>query len=224
VQARHILDLGCGTGRSLQGLAGRQSNPTCYGLDFSKGMLAQARQFDPSYRLVNASAPLPPFADSSFDLVFCVHAFHHFPDANQVVDNTYRMLRPGGVFAIVNFDPHQCRDWYVYDYFDGVLDTDLQRFHRVADKETMLHQAGFRDVQSPMVEHISETFMGDAVFDNNYFLEKESCSQLILLSDEAYQAGLVRMRSAVTEAQANDKEILFHTEIKNWMTHGFKPA
>lgn len=224
VQARHILDLGCGTGRSLRGLAGSlQPNPICYGLDFSGGMLTQARQFDSSYRLVNASAPRPPFADNSFDLVFCVHAFHHFPDKTQVMQNAYRMLRSNGAFAIVNFDPHQIRDWYVYDYFDGVLDTDLQRFSRVTDKETMLHQTGFRDIQSPMVEHISETFVGDAVFDNNYFLEKGACSQLILLSDEAYQAGLVRMQAAITEAKAKGEDIVFSTEIKNWMTYGFKP-
>jgi hypothetical protein len=74
-----------------------------------------------------------------------------------------------------------------------------------------------------MVERITEEFIGEAVFDN-YFLEKGSCSQLILLSDEAYQAGLARMRAAVAEAQANGKDIIFSTEIKNWMTYGFKPA
>jgi len=225
VRARHILDLGCGTGRSLRGLAGSlQPNPTCYGLDFSGGMLMQARQFDPGYRLVNASAPLPSFADNSFDLVFCVHAFHHFPNKTQVVQNAYRMLRPGGAFAIVNFDPHQNLDWYVYDFFDGVLNTDLERFSSVTEKEMMLQQAGFRDIQSPMVEHISERFVGNTVFDNNYFLEKNSCSQLILLSDEAYQAGLNRMRAAVTEANTRGETIIFSTEIKNWMTYGFRPV
>ncbi len=223
VNARRLLDLGCGTGRSLRGLAGSvQPALLCYGLDFSSGMLAQARLFDPSYRLVNASAPLPPFADTCFDLIFCVHAFHHFPHKPQVVENAYRLLRPGGALAIVNFDPHQDQIWYVYDYFDGVLDTDLQRFASVAGKEKMLHQAGFREIQSPLVEHISETFIGETVFDN-YFLQKDSSSQLILLSDEAYRAGLDRMRAAVVEAKNQGETITFHTEIRNWMTYGFKP-
>ena len=224
VRARHILDLGCGTGRSLYRLAGSlQPNPICYGLDFSGGMLTQARQFDSAYRLVNASASLPPFAANSFDLIFCVHAFHHFPDKDRVVRHAYQMLRSGGAFAIVNFDPHQCRDWYVYDYFDGVLNTDLERFSSVAEKETMLHQAGFQQIQSPLAEHITEKFVGNAVFDNNYFLEKSSCSQLILLSDEAYRAGLERMRATVIAAKARGEDIVFSTEIKNWMTFGFKP-
>jgi ubiquinone/menaquinone biosynthesis C-methylase UbiE len=200
-----------------------QPNPTCFGLDFSGGMLTQARQFDPVYRLVNASAPLPPFADNTFDLIYCVHAFHHFPNKPNVIQSAYRMLHPGGAFAIVNFDPHQNLDWYVYDYFDGVLATDLKRFVSVADKETMLHQVGFQQVQSPLVENIYQTFVNDAVFDN-YFLEKSSCSQLILLSDEAYKAGLDRMQTAVAEAQTKGKEIVFSTDIKNWMTYGFKPG
>jgi ubiquinone/menaquinone biosynthesis C-methylase UbiE len=225
VKTHHILDLGCGTGRSLRGLTDSlQPAPVCYGLDFSGGMLNQARRFDPAYRLAQASSPQPPFASASFDLVFCVHAFHHFPDKPQVVQAAYRMLRPSGIFAIVNFDPHQCRDWYVYDYFDGVLATDLKRFISVADKEKMLRQAGFQNIQSPLVEHISEEFVGDAVFDNNYFLQKDSSSQLILLSEEAYQAGLARMRNATTEARAKGEEIIFRSEIKNWMCYGFKLA
>jgi ubiquinone/menaquinone biosynthesis C-methylase UbiE len=151
-----------------------------------------------------------------------VHAFHHFPKKTQVVQNAYRMLRPGGAFAVVNFDPHQSLDWYVYDYFEKVLEADLKRFSTVAEKETMLRQAGFQHIQSPMVERITEEFVGEAVF-NNYFLEKDSCSQLILLSDEAYQAGLDRMQSAIDEAKARGKDIIFSTEIKNWMTYGFKP-
>ena len=224
VQGHHILDLGCGTGRSLRGLAGSlQANPSCYGLDFSGGMLAQAHKFDPGYRLVNASAPLPPFADNRFDLIFCVHAFHHFPDKVQTVRHAYRMLHPGGVFAIVNFDPHQVQNWYIYDYFEGVLETDLKRFSSVAEKETMLHQAGFQQIQSPLVEHISEAFVGETVFDNNYFLEKGSSSQLILLSAEAYQAGLERMRAAIAKANTSGEAIIFSTDIKNWMTYGVKP-
>src|SRR5687767_1878248 len=68
VSAHRVLDLGCGTGRSLQGLSqARQPAPLCYGLDFSGGMLTQARSLDSMYRLVQGSAPYPPFASGSFD-------------------------------------------------------------------------------------------------------------------------------------------------------------
>ena len=67
--AQQVLDLGCGTGRSLAGLAAMQPAPPCYGLDFSGGMLAQAHRFNSTYRLARASAPWPPFASACFDLV-----------------------------------------------------------------------------------------------------------------------------------------------------------
>jgi len=222
VKAGRVLDLGCGTGRSLRGLAdSRQPGPQCYGLDFSAGMLAQACRFDPAYRLVQASAPWPPFAPASFDLVYCVHAFHHFPQQTQVVRAAYRLLRPGGAFAIVNFDPRQCRRrWYVYDYFAGVYERDLARFPSLAAQNEMLHQAGFQQIQRALVQHITDSLVGDAVFDS-YFLQKEACSQFILLSDEAYQAGLARMRAAISGAKARGEELVFHTDIKNWMCYGF---
>jgi ubiquinone/menaquinone biosynthesis C-methylase UbiE len=224
VKVRRVLDLGCGTGRSLRGLADNlQPRPTCYGLDFSGGMLQQARRFDSRYRLVNASALRPPFSPASFDLVFCVHAFHHFPDKPQVVQAAYRILRPGGIFAIVNFDPYESRrSWYVYDYFESVYETDLERFPRLAEQEAMLNQAGFQHVSQTMVEHINDTIVGEAVFDS-YFLRKDACSQLILLSDEAYQAGLARMRARLAEAKARGEEVVFQTDLKNWMCYGLTP-
>lgn len=223
VKAKRVLDLGCGTGRSLWGLADSlQASPRCYGLDFSRGMLAQAKRFDPRYRLVQASAPLPPFALASFDLIFCVHAFHHFPDKLQVVQAAYHLLRPGGVFAIVNMDPHAGRHtWYVYDYFEGVYEADLERFPSLAEQEAMFNQAGFQQFSRLVVQHFDEKIVGETVFDH-YFLRKDACSQLILLTDEAYQAGLARMRARIAEAKARGEEVVFQTDLKNWMCYGFK--
>ena len=224
VQAGRLLDLGCGTGRSLLGLAyGLQPSPRLYGLDFSAGMLAQARRLDPAYRLTQASAPFPPFATASFDLVFCVHAFHHFPDKVQVIRAAYDILRPGGVLAIINIDPHACQpgDWWVFDTFEGVRETDLQRFPSLAQQETMLREAGFVQINSPIVQYIDECVSGEAIFDN-YWLCKDSCSQLILLSVEAYQAGVKRLRRRLAQAKAAGETVTFRTRLENRMCHGFK--
>jgi ubiquinone/menaquinone biosynthesis C-methylase UbiE len=224
VSAHQVLDLGCGTGRSLQGMAqARQPAPFCYGLDFSRGMLSQAQQLDPTYRLVQASAPYPPFASASFDMVFCAHAFHHFPEKPGVVRAAYRLLRPGGAFAIVNFDPHehQPTDWTIYQYFEGAYETDLKRFPALADQETMLSQAGFEKISSPVVQLIGSELFGQEILES-YWLRKDSSSQLILLSEEAYQAGLQRLRQAVSEAQARGEQIVFKAQLKNRMCYGFK--
>jgi SAM-dependent methyltransferase len=185
-------------------------------------MLAEARLLDPDYRLVRATAELPPFSPSSFDLVFCVHAFHHFPDKPHVVQSAYDVLKPGGAFAIVNFDPRECR-WYIYDYFEGTYETDLRRFPALAEQEEMLRRAGFGDVSSPLVENIDSSLVGEAAFES-YYLRKDACSQFILLSDEAYQAGINRMRAKIVEAKAKGESIIFRTQLKNRMCYGFKRA
>jgi ubiquinone/menaquinone biosynthesis C-methylase UbiE len=224
VKVQRMLELGCGTGRSGQGIA-ELLQPPClrYGLDFSTGMLAQAQQFDPTYRLIQASAPAPPFAYATFDLIFCVHAFHHFPDKPQVIRVAYQLLRPGGAFAIVNIDPRETgQTWAIYDYFEGVYETDLQRFPALNEQEAMLRQAGFRQVNSPIVQYIEDEVSGEAIFED-YYLRKDSSSQLILLSVEAYQAGLQRMRDDITAAKAAGEMVVFRTLLKNRMCHGFKP-
>ena len=43
-----------------------------------------------------------PFPDASFDLVTCRTAPHHFADVPAFVAEVARVLRPGGVFGLVD--------------------------------------------------------------------------------------------------------------------------
>ena len=75
--------------------------------DLTAEMLAAAERFiraqgadNVSFREADAMAL--PFADGEFDLVTCRVAPHHFPDCAQFVRETERVLRPGGVAALVD--------------------------------------------------------------------------------------------------------------------------
>jgi ubiquinone/menaquinone biosynthesis C-methylase UbiE len=225
LKARQVLDIGCGTGRSLYGLSRNlEPPPLCFGLDFSAGMLAKARILDPTLRLVRASATSLPYLPSSFDFVFSVHAFHHFPNKQGVVEAIYEILRPGGAFAIVGVDPRESdhRD-FIYEYFEGTYATDLQRFSSMMDQMSMLQRAGFQGVRSPVVQHIKDDLQGEKIFES-YFLRKDACSQLALLSEEVYQAGLDRIREKVEGAKAKGGKAIFSIHYKNRMYYGFKPT
>jgi ubiquinone/menaquinone biosynthesis C-methylase UbiE len=67
-QPRHILEVGCGTGRWLNSIGGMAGG--VFGLDLSYGMLAQARKDNPNLYLVRGRAEVLPFVNQSFDLVF----------------------------------------------------------------------------------------------------------------------------------------------------------
>lgn len=71
--AERVLDLGCGTGRFTDLLAG--TSQLAIGLDASAAMLAlRARQSSAFY--VAADGAFPPFAADGFDLVTCCLVLH----------------------------------------------------------------------------------------------------------------------------------------------------
>jgi len=94
------LDVCCGTGAGMHVL-----RPLCHeritGVDFSAGMLAQARGAHPDATWVRADARALPFAEG-FDLAVTLGALGHFLPAERpaLFEGVHRALRPGGLFAI----------------------------------------------------------------------------------------------------------------------------
>ena len=96
-----VLDVGGGTGRIAAGL--RVNGTRVVVLDSSRDMLAQARRKG-GMALVQASALRIPFPDGAFDLAMCVDAFHHLPQPHAVAAEVARVLRPGGILFIQDYD------------------------------------------------------------------------------------------------------------------------
>lgn len=99
-----VLEIGPGPGILLETLAARY--PVTAGLDLSGGMLRQSRQrlraagLPP--RLVQANALYLPFAPGSFESIVLTFAFSAMPDGDGVLAEIARVLRPGGVLALVD--------------------------------------------------------------------------------------------------------------------------
>jgi ubiquinone/menaquinone biosynthesis C-methylase UbiE len=220
LDADRILEVGCGTGHWLAPLqpVARQ----LYGLDASAGMLRQAQQRGRSLSLTQAYARHLPFERDRFDLVTCVNAIHHFAEPRTFVQEAYRILRRGGCLAVVGSDPHRRRNaWYVHDYFAGTYETDLQRFPSWRDVQQWMIAVGFRDVESREVERISDTKIGRDVLHDPY-LQKNACSQLALLTDDAYASGVQRIQAALAAAEAREETIVFPAELSVEMMTGCK--
>jgi SAM-dependent methyltransferase len=93
------LDVCCGTGAGMRVLGSLCQGPVT-GVDFSTGMLAQARGAHPDATWVRADVRALPFA-GAFDLAVSFGAFGHFLPAERpaLFAGVYRALRPGGLFA-----------------------------------------------------------------------------------------------------------------------------
>jgi SAM-dependent methyltransferase len=163
--------------------------------------------------LVQGKAAKIALQGAAFDLVFCVNAMHHFDNPEAFVHEARRLLRPCGVLAVVGSNPHDGRGtWYAYDYFPGTWETDLRRFPSWGTVFDWMVDAGFEEIEWRVVHRIVDHKVGREVL-NDPFLQKDACSQLALLSDEAYAAGLGRIEVAVEEAEAAGEKVIFPAEI-----------
>jgi SAM-dependent methyltransferase len=114
------LDVCTGTGAGMQVLESVCRGPIT-GVDFSAGMLAQARSAYPDASWVRADVRALPFA-GDFDLAVSFGALGHFLPAERpaLFAGVHRALRPGGVFAfpIVAPPPVTSRGYWALLGFD----------------------------------------------------------------------------------------------------------
>lgn len=218
INAQHILEVGCGTGYWVNLLY--QPNRKIFGLDFSMGMLKQAQTQPSAVNLMQGNAIQLPLQNATFDLVYCVDAIHHFGNYRAFIQEASRLLKPNGLLAIIGHDPHAegAHHWYIYDYFDTVYDTDLRRYPSGESVLRMMKAEGFENVSSQTVEHIQNIHVGEAVL-NDPFLKHDATSQLALLSEETYQAGLTNIKQTIAQAK---ETIVFRSDIQVKMFLGVK--
>jgi len=94
-----VLDLACGTG-DLSRLAAK-AQYRVVGADLSAGMLAANHR---ATALVQADGGQLPFPDATFDGLVCGYALRNFTDLAATLNETARVLRPGGRLAVLEVD------------------------------------------------------------------------------------------------------------------------
>jgi ubiquinone/menaquinone biosynthesis C-methylase UbiE len=110
-----VLDVATGTGNVA--LAAAPQVAEVVGLDITPQMLEQARQLAAEREIRNVTfllgdAEQLPFPAASFDRVLVRSAPHHFKQLITALTESYRVLRPGGVFAVSDCSPPPVvRDW-----------------------------------------------------------------------------------------------------------------
>ncbi|KPQ37286.1 MAG: Methyltransferase domain [Phormidesmis priestleyi Ana] len=109
-----IVDLGAGVGRSTFTLQDTFVNAQVTGVDLSPYFLAiaqytqsQERQDTPPIQWIHAAAEHTGLPANSVDLVSACLMFHELPTsaAREIIAEAYRLVRPGGHFAIMDMNP-----------------------------------------------------------------------------------------------------------------------
>jgi ubiquinone/menaquinone biosynthesis C-methylase UbiE len=105
-----VLDLACGDGVYARLLSERVGGcGTVVAVDLSRQWLdfARSKRFADGptpVRYCQASAEQLPFADDSFDLVWCAQSFYSLPKPRVAVLEMVRVARPGGVVGVLEND------------------------------------------------------------------------------------------------------------------------
>lgn len=99
-----ILDLACGSGDVTSMLQGALPKARIVGLDFSRPLLTQAKARGLA-ELTEADALKVPFADGSFDAVTLAFGLRNYHDRSAGLREIARILKPGGVFGLLEFNP-----------------------------------------------------------------------------------------------------------------------
>jgi ubiquinone/menaquinone biosynthesis C-methylase UbiE len=146
-----LLDVACGTGRSLRQIRLAFPALRLTGLDLSRPYLEEAASHMGGLRpaeLIRANAEEIPLGDASCDIVTSTFLYHELPPAvrRRVTAEIARVLKPGGLFVFI--DSVQMGD---KPGWDGLLEVFPARFHEpyyrhytIDDLDAMFAEEGLK--------------------------------------------------------------------------------
>jgi SAM-dependent methyltransferase len=130
-----VLDIGCGVGAHKKFFPATQH----IGIDVNPAYIERAKRFQGGdFRVMDATRL--EFDDASFDLAFCVAAFHHLDDGqvSAVLREGLRVVRPGGTLHIIDpVIPTDPGAWLKHWFFAN----DRGRFQRTEEQMRRLAEA-----------------------------------------------------------------------------------
>jgi len=148
-QHLRTLDLGCGTGFIIHMLIDLVDE--IHGVDITDDMMSQIDLSSGKVFLHNSEAEHTPFEDQHFSLVTAYSFLDHLESYQKVFDESYRVLRPGGIFY-----------------------SDLNPNKHFSDLMLSLEQSGYDDMPDVVGREIQGMLHNGAYYEENFGINEET--------------------------------------------------
>ncbi|MEQ8958526.1 MAG: class I SAM-dependent methyltransferase [Coleofasciculus sp. C2-GNP5-27] len=163
-QQIRVLDVACGTGRTLRMIRATLPKASLFGTDLSPAYLRKANQLlsqTPGElpQLMQAKAEELPYRDNYFHGITCVFLFHELPPSirQRIINQCFRVIQPGGVFVIC----------------DSIQAIDFPQFMTMMENfPAMFHEPYYRHyITDDLVERLTQAGF-EAITTQNHFMSK----------------------------------------------------
>jgi SAM-dependent methyltransferase len=177
-----LLDIGSSTGIIDDYLAGHFQKVIGIDIDSPAVAFAQQNFHRPNLVFAVGDSLNLAFSDKSFDLVLCAQVYEHVPDAIKLMQEIFRVLKPGGTcyFAAGNrlafMEPH-----YRLPLLSVVPHSIANLYIRLAKKSTHYHERhltywGLKHLVQPfeIIDYTKKIIANPAHFHADYMLPEYS--------------------------------------------------
>jgi ubiquinone/menaquinone biosynthesis C-methylase UbiE len=196
-----VVDLGCGTGNYIWPLWRRFADLRFHGFDRSVRMLEQAAARAVEETGADGQPPIEwrkgdadrglPYSDGFAQLVFSIDVVHHLEQQEVLFAESARVLSPGGHLAIATDGPEDLLVRTLTRLFPETLEVEQRRYPEPQALDAMALAHGF--VVEPRAALRGVLELTDAFVAK---LNDRCASSLRLIPDQAFEAGMARVRDA----------------------------
>ena len=104
-QPANLIDIGCGPGGFLCAVQKRFPDIQLNALDLSEEMVRETQErLGPSAVAIVGDSEHMPLESEQYEIVTCNMSIHHYPHAQDAVNEMYRILKPGGTLLLNDMD------------------------------------------------------------------------------------------------------------------------
>lgn len=159
----NVLDIGCGSGSLVHDLYFRNPTFQLTGVDLSKEQIQRARHrvknIPANINFLIANAEALPFPDESFDFIVSVGMLKHIPNMRKALEESTRVLKPGGKMFIIEADKDASEERIKYFVGETAFPSPVKKIWYGLYKK---HVAG-KSINMPTARKISEGLQLDDI-------------------------------------------------------------